>query len=180
MSIEIDIDGLQQLTNRLIESDKVLQKYCIMIRTMCDLLPIMCWVKDLEKRYLFANKMVCETLLHTELDDLLGQTDLDIAKRERLGHEHDKCPYHTFGEACHESDQFVLATGKAYRRIEEGYTRGEKLSIDVRKYPFLDLEENLAGVVGCARIVTVGKRRFENGHPLKTEKLPTLKRTYCV
>lgn len=180
MGINIDLDKLQQLTDKLIDSDKALQKYCIMVKTMSNLLPIMCWVKDLDERYLFANKMVCDTLLHTDLDDLLGQTDMDIAQRERLGHEHDECPFHTFGEACHESDQFVLTTGKAYRRIEEGYIRGEKLTIDVRKYPFLDLEGNMAGVTGCARIVTVGKRRFGNGHPLKTEKLPDLKRELCT
>lgn len=175
----IDLARLYALTDALVEKEKALKKYEEMMRTMCDLLPDMIWAKDLNERYLFANKAVCEKLLNTNSDFIIGQTDMDVARRERKGHENNGHPWHGFGEACHESDQIVLTTGKPYRRIEEDYVKGKLLTIDVRKFPLRDGTDKIVGVVGCARDVTGRHRRWNDYHPVETEKMPDWRKAPC-
>lgn len=130
------------------------QQLYTMLRLMCDNVPDMIWAKDLDKRFLFTNRAICERLLHAhDTDEPIGKNDIFFATRERSLHPDDP-NWHTFGEICVDSDQVVLTTRQAQRFDEYGNVRGEFLRLDVYKAPFWDADGALIGVVGCARDVT--------------------------
>lgn len=157
----MNIEKLKLLTAQLNERDLEIQQMSCIMRAICDGLPdLMIWAKDSGGKYLFVNKAVCEHLLITEPLDIIGQTDMDVDSREQTK-QPENPEYHTFGMTCYKSDQQVLTTGKPFRIIEEGYVQGKKMTIDVRKYPLMD-NCNLIGVVGCARVVVVGERRWDD------------------
>ena len=62
-----------------------------LVRRVADNAPDMIWAKDLDNRYLFANRALCEYLLMCgSPEEALGKTDLHFAERERAGgHEAD-------------------------------------------------------------------------------------------
>lgn len=129
-----------------------------LLRLMCDNVPDMIWAKDLDKRYLFANKAFCAQLLNArDTEEPLGKTDLFFAERERASHPGNP-QWHTFGEICRDSDDIVLEKKQAGRFDEYGNVKGEFLFLDVYKAPFWDQAGNLIGTVGCARDVTKDRR----------------------
>jgi PAS domain S-box-containing protein len=132
-----------------------------MLRLMCDNAPDMIWAKDTQKRFLFANRAICEKLLHAkDTDEPIGKTDLYFAERERAARPDDP-NWHTFGEICVDSDQVVLDTLQAQRFDEFGFVRGEFLRLDVYKAPFWGADGTLIGTVGCGRDVTREKAMEE-------------------
>ena len=174
----LDLAELLKLTEKLNAADRALETHCRVMRTMCDLLPLGVWAKDINEKYLFANKACCEIILNAETSEVIGKDDMYFANRERAK-EPDNPYYHTFGPTCSESDQMVLQTGEAYRRIEEGYAKGKKLSIEVRKYPLVDEEGNVVGVVGCSKDITGHRRRWNDYHPLETDEIqPILRKDF--
>jgi len=125
-----------------------------MIRLMCDNSSDMIWAKDLNKKFLFANKAMCETLLNTkDTDEPVGKDDMFFAQRERNAHK-DNPEWHTFGEICRDSDEVILETKKPGQFDEFGNVKGKHLRLDVRKSPILDENGNIIGVVGSGRDVT--------------------------
>lgn len=132
-----------------------------MLRLMCDNVPDMIWAKDTQKRFLFANRAICEKLLHAkDTDEPIGKTDLYFADRERSARPDDP-NWHTFGKICVDSDQVVLDTLQAQRFDEFGFVRGEFLRLDVYKAPFWGADGTLLGTVGCGRDVTREKAMEE-------------------
>jgi len=121
-----------------------------LIRLMADTVPDMIWAKDINNRYLFANRAICNNLLMCDNDvEPLGKNDLYFANRERQ-HGHN----HTFGEICLNSDDIVKKTGKAGRFFEDGLVRGKYMILDVNKAPMFDADGNIIGTVGAGRDVT--------------------------
>lgn len=125
-------------------------------RLMADNVPDLIWAKDMDDRYIFANKAICRILIMCDTtDEALGQTDVFFAGRERS-----RGYLHTFGEICVNSDQVVKATRKPGRFIEEGFVRGSYLVLDVHKAPLFDETGTMIGTVGCGRDIT-RERAFE-------------------
>ena len=122
----------------------------MMMQLMANTVPDMLWAKDLEDRYLFANRVIRERLLMCRPGESpIGKTDLFFAERERCeGHEH------TFGEICVNSDQVVKRNRRAGRFLEDGLVRGVYLALEVHKAPLFDDDGNLIGTVGAGRDVT--------------------------
>ncbi|MBA4358910.1 MAG: hypothetical protein C0405_14415, partial [Desulfovibrio sp.] len=82
-----------------------------LLRLMCDNVPDMIWAKDLDRRFLFANKALCEGLLNAkDTSEPVGKNDLFFALRERAAHPDDPV-WHTFGEVCQDSDAITLEQG---------------------------------------------------------------------
>jgi len=135
---------------------------------MCDNLPDMIWAKDMKNHYIFANKALCENLLHAaDTDEPIGKTDMFFAERERSAHPDDP-QWHTFGEMCRDSDALTLASGKAEQFDEFGNVRGKFLCLDVYKAPMLDANGEVIGVVGCGRDVTELRAAEKHLHKLST------------
>lgn len=121
-----------------------------LLRLMLNNLPDLVWAKDVENRYLFANREICSKLLKCQDSaEAFGNTDIFFAERER-----NQGQQHTFGEICVDSDTIVKETGKPGRFIEYGLVQGENLVLDVYKAPFFDEDGNLIGTVGCGRDIT--------------------------
>ena len=134
---------------------------CKMMRLMCDNVPDLIWAKDIDKRYLFANKAMCDILLNaSDTSEPVGKTDLYFAERERALHPDDP-NWHTFGEICLKSDEITMQANKPCRFDEYGNVGGEFLFLDVHKAPFLNEDGEMIGTVGSARDVTEQKRAEE-------------------
>jgi len=160
----------KQAEEALRESESRYKRLYFMVRLMCDNLPDLIWTKDLENRFIFANKACCEKMLNAKnTDEPVGKTDMYFADREKKSHPENP-EYHTFGEMCTESDLAVLETKKSLRFDEFGNLKGKFVCFDVYKAPFWDKKGNLIGTVGCARDITRDKQIEENRKQAKEEK----------
>ena len=153
----VNIQARKQAEAALKASEQTSQMLAQMLRSLCDNVPDMIWAKNLDKRYMFANKAMCEQLLIThDPNEPLGKDDLFFADRERAAHP-DNPNWHTFGELCQDSDAITLRNGAASQFEESGNVRGELLVLDVRKAPFVNELGQTVGVVGTGRNVTEQK-----------------------
>ena len=149
-SIFKDITREKEAEEKRKQSEERFHELYSLIRLMADTVPDMIWAKDIDNRYLFANKAICNNLLMCDSDvEPLGKNDLYFANREReRGHNH------TFGEVCLNTDDIVKETGKAGRFFEDGLVRGKYMMLDVHKAPMFDADGNIIGTVGAGRDVT--------------------------
>ncbi|MCK4539435.1 MAG: PAS domain S-box protein, partial [Candidatus Krumholzibacteria bacterium] len=149
-----DITERKAADDALRESESRYKNLYSMVRLMCDNLPDLIWTKDLDGKFIFVNKAVCERLLNArDADESVGKTDLYFAERERESHPDDP-KWYTFGETCTNSDSAVIESKEPRRFEESGNVMGEFTIFEVYKAPFRDYEGNLIGTVGCSRIVT--------------------------
>lgn len=157
LGIYEDITERKQAEFALQESEKRAQDLSTMLRLMCDNVPDMIWAKDMNRRFVFANKAICEQLLlATDTEEPIGRDDLFFAQRARNSHPDDR-EWHTFGELCQDSDAVTLALGKPAQFDEFGNVQGEFIYLDVHKAPFVNEKGEVIGVVGSARNVTKQK-----------------------
>lgn len=124
-----------------------------LLRSMCDNAPDMIWAKDINKKYIFANRSLSTNLLNVDHpNEIVGKDDMYFAERERNSHPFDK-EWHTFGEICQDSDDIVMQTGEPGKFFEYGNVKGEFLYLDVHKAPFM-MGDEMIGTVGCGRDIT--------------------------
>ncbi len=146
-----DITNLRTVDQALSASEARYQSMYRMMKLMANTVPDMLWAKDLEDRYIFANKAICEKLLMCkEFESPIGKDDLFFANRERAERQ-----VHTFGEICVNSDQIVKNTCQAGSFLEDGLVRGKYLVLDVHKAPLVDDSGKIVGTVGAGRDVTM-------------------------
>ena len=152
-----DISARKQNEEKVKESETKFRSAYSLMRMLCDNVPDMIWAKDLEKRYLFANKAICSNLLNAaDTDEPIGKIDMFFAERERARHA-DNPEWHTFGEICRDTDAITMDAGTPQQFDEYGNIKGEFLFLDVRKAPFIDENCKMIGTVGSARDVTLVK-----------------------
>lgn len=150
----VDITDRKQVEDNLRRSEEKFRNLSALLRLMCDNVPDMIWAKDLEKRYIFANKALsCNLLSALDPDEPIGKTDLYFAKRERANHPDDPS-WHTFGELCRDSDQITMDAREPKQFDEFGNIQGKFIYLDVHKAPFLDKNGEMIGTVGSARDIT--------------------------
>ena len=136
----------RQLANRQTDFDALTK----LTRRIADNAPDMIWAKDMENRYLFANRALCERLLMCKSPEaVVGKNDVYFADLERANGQR-----HTFGEVCENSDEIVKTKQKNMRFVEDGLVRGQYLVLDVHKSPLLDESGAMIGTVGCGRDIT--------------------------
>ena len=117
-------------------------------------LPDMLWIKDVEGKYIYANKAICDGLLMAkDIEEPIGKDDVFFALREREAHK-DKPNWHTFGELCFNSDQKVIDMNCPMKFEEYGNVKGKLLYFEVNKAPFYDQDGNILGTVGSGRDIT--------------------------
>lgn len=157
LSIIRDITEFMQVVDSVSKNEEKYKNLYRMIRLMCDNATDMIWAKDLENRYIFANKAMCQNLFNAkDTNEPVGKTDMFFAERERKSHR-DEPEWHTFGEICRDSDTIVLNSKQKERFDEFGNVQGKFLFLDVYKTPLLDEQGNIIGTVGSGRDVTQEK-----------------------
>jgi diguanylate cyclase (GGDEF)-like protein/PAS domain S-box-containing protein len=157
LGIYEDITERKHAEIALVESETRANALANMLRLMCDNVPDLIWAKDLNNRFIFTNKAMCDVLLSAaDTDEPVGKDDMFFALRERQMHP-DNPNWHTFGELCVNSDAVTLQNARASQFDEFGNVRGEFLFLDVRKAPFINALGEVIGVVGSGRDVTAQK-----------------------
>lgn len=149
-----DITDRRKASEALRESEEKYRKISLLYRRMADNIPDLVWAKDLEGKFLFTNKSICENLLMAkDVNEPIGKDDLFFAKRQRA-QKPDQKDWFTFGELCVNSDEIVIKTKKPQRFDEFGNVQGKFLYLDVYKAPIWDENGKMIGTVGHGRIVT--------------------------
>jgi PAS domain S-box-containing protein len=156
-----DITERKHIEDELKQRERSYRQIQELLRNVADIMPDMLWVKDIEKKFIFVNKSVCENLLMaSDVDEPIGKTDLFFARREREKHADDP-QWHTFGENCRNSDDIVMETGKSGHFEEFGNVKGKFLFLEAIKTPLRNEQGEIIGTVGAARDITDRKRAEE-------------------
>ncbi len=122
-----------------------------------DYAPDMFWAKDLQGRYLFTNKALCEKLLGVkDVRDAIGKTDTFFALKEMALHP-DNPNWHTIGEMRQNTDEIVIKHLTPMHFEEHGRARGRDIYLDVHKAPLYNSDGVLIGTVGIGRDITLQK-----------------------
>jgi PAS domain S-box-containing protein len=149
-----DITDRKKAEEALVESRNKYQELFTLMRLMSDTMPDLMWAKDLDERFIFVNKAMCNVLLQAkDTEEPIGKNDLFFANRERELHPENP-QWHTFGELCVNSDEVTLKQMKQMQFDEYGNVKGKHLYLDVHKAPLITKEGKLIGVVGSARDVS--------------------------
>ena len=136
-------------------------------RLMADTTPDMIWAKDMEGKFLFTNKAICEGLLNAkDINEPIGKDVMYFVNREREKHPEDN-EWFTFGEECGDSDAITINNRTTSHFIEYGNVFGKYLILDVYKAPLWDENGNMIGTVGNARDVT---KQLEAEEKLKSSE----------
>ena len=120
--------------------------------SVIDHLGDMLWAKDLEGKYILANRAFRDKFCYgMEWEELEGKTDAQLSKRcKQLVGEMN----HTFGEICANSDKIVMETGKSAEFLEYGKIDGKEMKLVVNKSPIYNFKGIMFGVCGTGRDVT--------------------------
>lgn len=140
---------------KLIKDELTLYKG--MVESVGMAVPDMIWLKDLNGRYMYANKAIREGLLC--YNNPVGLNDVELAgmAKRRFGEAN-----HTFGEKCFNSDGITVERNAPSRFLENGKVRGKMLYLEVFKTPLYAGDE-LVGVCGVGRDITEYVEAYRSG-----------------
>jgi len=148
--VQRKIEVIEKINEKKLQADeKVIRQFQFKI-DICDNLTDMVWAKDIENKFIFVNKAICEKILNENNPaNVIGKDDMYFAEKIRqIGFRHD------FGEMCLKSDEETKKNRKTVSLIEEGYAIGNYVVLDVKKSPLYDKNDNFIGTVGSARDIT--------------------------
>ena len=128
------------------------QKERNLFLSVLDHLDDMIWAKDIDGKYIVANKAFREKFCYGILwDDLQGRTDVELAGqfKKLVGEEN-----HTFGEMCANSDVPVQETKIPQKFLEEGNIDGKLMRLVVNKSIVVNSNNAMFAICGSGRDVT--------------------------
>jgi PAS domain S-box-containing protein len=130
------------------------------IQAAMDSAPVPIYVKDLERRYLMANRVTHE-LAGVEPGELIGRTDAEVLPPEAE-------------TLIRESDMRVLRDEEPCER-EEAFPAGtqERIFLTV-KFPYLDADGRLAGITGVSTEITALRAAERLQHDLAATRERTI------
>ena len=112
----------------------------------------MLWSKDLDGRYVVANKAFRNKFCYElEWNEMQGKNDIELAKifKDKVGSEN-----HTFGEVCANSDEVIIRNEIAKEFMEYGLINGKMMKLVVNKSPVYDNKGELCATCGTGRDIT--------------------------
>ena len=112
----------------------------------------MLWAKDIDGRYIVANKAFRNKFCYgLQWDEMQGKNDTELAKifKDKVGNEN-----HTFGEVCANSDEVILRTETAKEFLEYGKINGKMMKLVVNKSPVYNYTGEMFATCGTGRDVT--------------------------
>ena len=128
--------------------------------SVLDHLDDMVWAKDLEGKYIVANKSFREKFCYgISWDELQGMTDIELAKKfkKQVGELN-----HTFGEKCANSDVVVQRSGLPQKFLEDGNINGKLMKLVVNKSIVVNDQNEMFAICGSGRDVTEWYTSIEN------------------
>ena len=134
-----------------IERDKRTKERNLFLSVL-DHLDDMVWAKDLEGRYIVANKAFREKFCYgITWDELQGMTDIELSKKFKklVGKEN-----HTFGELCANSDVVVQRSRLPQKFLEDGNINGKLMKLIVNKSIVVNHKNDMFAICGSGRDVT--------------------------
>ena len=134
-----------------IERDKRTRERNLFLSVL-DHLDDMVWAKDLEGKYIVANKAFREKFCYgITWDELQGMRDVELAKKfkKQVGEEN-----HTFGELCANSDVVVQESKLPQKFLEDGNINGKLMKLIVNKSIVVNYKNEMFAVCGSGRDVT--------------------------
>ena len=117
-----------------------------------DHLDDMVWAKDLEGKYIVANKAFREKFCYgITWDELQGMTDVELSNKfkKQVGEEN-----HTFGEMCANSDVVVQRSRLPQKFLEDGNMNGKIMKLIVNKSIVGNHKNEMFAICGSGRDVT--------------------------
>ncbi|HEY3388320.1 MAG TPA: histidine kinase N-terminal 7TM domain-containing protein [Prolixibacteraceae bacterium] len=129
-----------------------------MFRLMSDNIDDFLWAKDMDNKYTFVNKTMCDRLLVAKsVHEPIGKTDAFFINREKETHP-DNHEWHTFSIDPITTDILTISEKDSRKYDTFGNVQGKFLFLDVHKAPIWDHLGNQIGIVGTARDVTLTKQ----------------------
>ena len=128
--------------------------------SVLDHLDDLVWAKDMDGKYIVANKAYRKKFCYgMSWDDLQGKTDPELAKKFKhlVGEEN-----HTFGEMCANSDVVIHESKVPRQFLEEGNINGKLMKLVVNKSPVYNFEGKMFATCGTGRDVTKWHNDMEN------------------
>lgn len=131
----------------LFQANKVLTDTNILLQTILETLPLRVFWKDKQSRYLGANYLFARDAGVESVAELLGKNDFQLGWYEQA----------TMYQA---DDQQVMQSGVSRLAYEEPQTAptGEKIWLRTSKFPLLNSEQKIIGVLGMYEDITMRKR----------------------
>ena len=120
--------------------------------SVLDHLDDMVWAKDLDGRYIVANKAFREKFCYgITWDELQGMTDVELAIKfkKQVGEQN-----HTFGELCANSDVVVQRSRLPQKFLEDGNINGKLMKLIVNKSIVVNYKNEMFAICGSGRDVT--------------------------
>ncbi|HEY5500180.1 MAG TPA: histidine kinase N-terminal 7TM domain-containing protein [Bacteroidales bacterium] len=152
-----DISEQIAIHNEILAGEERYRNMYHIFRLMSDNMSDMLWAKDLDKKFIFVNKAVCDDLLKAkDTDEPIGKTDLFFKDREQENHPENP-EWHNIGVTGQYTDDKVLLSGKLEHFDGFGMVHGRPFYMDVQKAPIFDENGKMIGIVGSARDVTKQK-----------------------
>jgi two-component system, cell cycle sensor histidine kinase and response regulator CckA len=120
-----------------------------LLRTLLDLLPDSVYIKDLDSRFLMANKTLAKRFGRENPSELLGLSDKNFFPAEQA--------------AVLRAEEEKVIAGEILNEKEETFVLpdGQKHTLLVTKVPFRDKQGQICGLVGTGRDITERKRAAE-------------------
>ena len=134
-----------------IERDKRARERNLFLSVL-DHLDDMVWAKDLDGKYIVANKSFREKFCYgISWDELQGMTDIELAKKfkKQVGENN-----HTFGELCANSDVVVQRSRLPQKFLEDGNINGKLMKLVVNKSIVVNSNNEMFAICGSGRDVT--------------------------
>ena len=128
------------------------QKERNLFLSVLDHLDDMIWAKDIQGKYIVANRAFREKFCYgISWEDLQGRTDIELAIRFKklVGEDN-----HTFGEMCANSDVPIQETKIPQKFLEEGNINGKLMKLVVNKSPVFNYQGEMFATCGSGRDVT--------------------------
>ena len=127
------------------EAHRTLANERITLQTLVDWVPDNIWVKDVDSRFVLANKATATRIGKASVNELIGKSDLEL------------CPPDKAREY-YADERRVIETGEPMIDKEEYAAIGEETWILTTKVPLHDDRGKIIGVVGISRDISDRRR----------------------
>lgn len=142
---------LNNLTKEIKANFKTIENLNDFLQRVLDTVPVRIFWKDLDSKFLGANRLFLKDCNLKSMDELVGKTDYDMhwSKNE--------------SKLYIEDDQEVIKSKKPKLLIEETQTTkdGQEMVLMTSKVPLLDKDKNIIGILGVYDDITTMKKTQE-------------------